>query len=54
MEVLFDRDHRVSTRRRRTGIKCGHGTKEQYMPKIEIAAVPVRKGSGYPMPFDQP
>jgi uncharacterized cupin superfamily protein len=24
------------------------------MPKIDIAAVPVRKGSGYPSPFDAP
>ena len=24
------------------------------MPKIDIAAVPVRKGSGYPPPFDAP
>jgi uncharacterized cupin superfamily protein len=24
------------------------------MPKIDIAAVPVRKGSGYPTPFDAP
>jgi uncharacterized cupin superfamily protein len=24
------------------------------MPKIDIAAVPQRKGSGYPSPFDQP
>src|SRR6516165_1032578 len=24
------------------------------MPKIDIAAVPVRKGSGYPAPFDAP
>ena len=24
------------------------------MPKIEIAAVPARKGSGYPPPFDAP
>lgn len=24
------------------------------MPKIDIAAVPVRKGSGYPSPFDEP
>lgn len=23
------------------------------MPKIDIAAVPIRKGSGYPSPFDQ-
>ena len=24
------------------------------MPKIDLSAVPVRKGSGYPAPFDQP
>jgi uncharacterized cupin superfamily protein len=24
------------------------------MPKIDIAAVPARKGSGYPSPFDAP
>ncbi len=24
------------------------------MPKIEVAAVPERKGSGYPLPFDPP
>ena len=24
------------------------------MPKIDIAAVPERKGSGYPPPFDEP
>lgn len=24
------------------------------MPKIDIASVPVRRGSGYPAPFDQP
>jgi len=24
------------------------------MPKIDIAAVPARKGSGYPRPFDAP
>ena len=24
------------------------------MPKIDIAAVPERKGSGYPAPFDAP
>jgi len=24
------------------------------MPKIDIARVPERKGSGYPSPFDQP
>ncbi|MFT3793086.1 MAG: cupin domain-containing protein [Rudaea sp.] len=24
------------------------------MPKIDLAAVPVRKGSGYPAPFDSP
>jgi hypothetical protein len=24
------------------------------MPKIDIAAVPVRLGSGYPRPFDAP
>jgi uncharacterized cupin superfamily protein len=24
------------------------------MPKIDLAAVPVRKGSGYPAPFDTP
>lgn len=24
------------------------------MPKIDIAAVPVRRGSGYPPPFDAP
>jgi len=24
------------------------------MPKIDIAAVPTRKGSGYPAPFDAP
>jgi uncharacterized cupin superfamily protein len=24
------------------------------MPKIDLAAVPARKGSGYPPPFDQP
>jgi uncharacterized cupin superfamily protein len=24
------------------------------MPKIDIAAVPARKGSGYPPPFDAP
>ena len=24
------------------------------MPKIDIAAVPVRRGSGYPPPFDVP
>ncbi len=24
------------------------------MPKIDIAAVPGRKGSGYPSPFDEP
>ena len=27
---------------------------EDCMPKIEIAAVPDRKGSGYPLPFDAP
>jgi uncharacterized cupin superfamily protein len=27
---------------------------EQRMPKIEIATVPVRQGSGYPAPFDAP
>jgi len=24
------------------------------MPKIDLAAVPVREGSGYPAPFDAP
>ena len=24
------------------------------MPKIDLSAVPIRKGSGYPAPFDQP
>lgn len=24
------------------------------MPKVDMSAVPVRKGSGYPAPFDQP
>ncbi len=24
------------------------------MPKIDVAAVPARKGSGYPPPFDAP
>jgi uncharacterized cupin superfamily protein len=33
---------------------CQQGTKEQCMPRLDIAAVPVRKGSGYPPPFDAP
>ncbi len=24
------------------------------MPKIDLSAVPIRKGSGYPAPFDAP
>lgn len=24
------------------------------MPKVDLAAVPLRKGSGYPKPFDEP
>ena len=24
------------------------------MPKVDLAAVPLRKGSGYPAPFDAP
>ncbi|RVC37826.1 cupin domain-containing protein, partial [Mesorhizobium sp. M4A.F.Ca.ET.090.04.2.1] len=24
------------------------------MPKIDLSSVPIRKGSGYPSPFDQP
>jgi hypothetical protein len=27
---------------------------ETAMPKVDIAAVPERKGSGYPLPFDAP
>jgi uncharacterized cupin superfamily protein len=28
--------------------------KEEHMPKIDMAALPVRQGSGYPPPFDAP
>src|SRR5277367_2533194 len=28
--------------------------REECMPKIDIAALPARKGSGYPQPFDAP
>lgn len=27
---------------------------ETFMPKIDVAAVSLRKGSGYPAPFDSP
>lgn len=27
---------------------------ELCMPKVDLAAVPLRKGSGYPKPFDEP
>jgi hypothetical protein len=26
----------------------------QHMPKVNLAAVPIRTGSGYPAPFDAP
>jgi uncharacterized cupin superfamily protein len=35
-------------------LHCLHGTKEERMPKIDIATVPARPGSGYPSPLDGP
>ena len=35
-------------------LNCRHATEEPYMPKIDSAAAPARKGSGYPPPFDAP
>ena len=35
-------------------VNSEHRTREHCMPKIDIAAVPTRKGSGYPPPFDSP
>src|SRR5260370_23455529 len=38
----------------RLHLNSQHGTRDQCMPKIDIAAVPARKGTGYPSPFDAP
>src|ERR1700690_4202613 len=35
-------------------LNCRRETKEQCMPKIDIALVAARQGSGYPPPFDAP
>jgi uncharacterized cupin superfamily protein len=39
-------------RRERLSLNFQHGTKEHHMPKIDVAAVPARMGSGYPPPLD--
>jgi hypothetical protein len=38
----------------RAVLYCRRGTREPCMPKIDIAAVPARQGSGCPPPFDAP
>src|SRR5262249_57346026 len=54
MTDMFSPGNRARSARRWPRISPVADRQETAMPKIDTAAVPERKGSGYPPPFDAP